>query len=56
MVNNVPDVGHGEEEFTSQQGGEDTGAKSKHGDVSIDLPVEGNSNLSVQATSGTKEW
>jgi hypothetical protein len=41
-----PDVEHGEE-FTSQHGGEDT-AESEHRDISIDLPLEGNSDLSMQ--------
>jgi hypothetical protein len=47
MAENAVDVDHGEE-FISQNGGEDTGAESKHGDVSMDLPMEGNADLSIQ--------
>lgn len=47
MAEDAPDVVHGEA-FTSQHGGEDHGAKSEHGDVSIDLPMEGDADLSMQ--------
>jgi hypothetical protein len=47
MAENMPDIEHGEE-FTSQQGREDTGAESEHVDVSEDLPMEVDANLSMQ--------
>jgi hypothetical protein len=47
MAGNALDVEHGEK-FTSQQGREDTGTKSVHGDVSEDLPMEVDTNLSMQ--------
>ena len=54
-MEDVPDVAYGEA-FTLQHGGEDTGAESERGDVSIDLPVEGDADLSmlVEQKNGNK--
>jgi hypothetical protein len=40
-----PEIEHGEE-FTAQHGGEGT-AESEHGDMSIDLPMDGDADLSM---------
>jgi hypothetical protein len=55
MAEYVLDVDHGEE-FSSQHGGKDNGAKSKHGDISIHLTMDRDIDLSmhVQLKNGNE--
>jgi hypothetical protein len=47
MAENALGVDHGEE-FVSWNGGDDTGTESEHSDESIDLPMDGDADLSIQ--------
>jgi hypothetical protein len=47
MAEDVLGIDHGEE-FVSQNGGDDTGTESKHGDESIDLPMDQDAYLTIQ--------